>query len=211
MDQRAYWDRVAWTKEFTHPFDAGRFRAYVATDARILDLGCGYGRTLHQLHAEGYHDLIGLDTCRELVRRGKAIHPHLDLQVMEGTDIPCADATFAGLILFAVLTCVPGDHAQRHMLDECARVLRPGGIIYISDYPIQDDGRRQERYARFQAQYGRYGIFETPDGGVFRHHDRAWIEDLTAAFESLDYALIDVRTMNGDPAKGFQYFGRKKG
>ena len=54
-------------------------------------------------------------------------------------------------------------------------------------------------------------MFELPGGGVMRHHDHAWIRELFSGFERLSYKEIPVMTMNGNPAKGFQFFGKKKG
>ncbi len=41
-----YWNRVGPTKPFSHPLDLERFGALVPPDRRILDVGCGYGRSL---------------------------------------------------------------------------------------------------------------------------------------------------------------------
>lgn len=40
--QEQYWDKVAYDKTFTTPFDFELFSQYVNQDARILDYGCGY-------------------------------------------------------------------------------------------------------------------------------------------------------------------------
>lgn len=46
MLQKDYWNSVAHDKNFTTPFQSDLFAKYVAKDATILDIGCGYGRTL---------------------------------------------------------------------------------------------------------------------------------------------------------------------
>jgi SAM-dependent methyltransferase len=43
---------------------------------------------------------------------------------------PCWDACFDVVLLFAVLTCVPGDEAQHRLIAELHRVLRPGGLPF---------------------------------------------------------------------------------
>jgi hypothetical protein len=42
-----------------------------------------------------------------------------------------------------------------------------------------------------------------------RHHERKWIEELTREFETVALDEIQVETMNGNLAAGFQWFGRK--
>ena len=53
MNQRDYWDSVSEKKEFTTPFQAEAFAKYVGKDALIVDVGCGYGRTLNELQQLG--------------------------------------------------------------------------------------------------------------------------------------------------------------
>ena len=82
MEPRDYWNSVAETKTFTTPFDAALFARYVPSlDAKILDFGCGYGRTLAELAQAGYRNLCGVDLSDKLIERGKRLFPTLDLRV----------------------------------------------------------------------------------------------------------------------------------
>ena len=121
-----------------------------------------------------------------------------------------ADASVDATLLFTVLTCVPTNEAQRAIVGEIGRVLRPGGLFYISDLWLQTDERNIERYVRDQPKYGTYGVFDLPEGVTVRHHDAGWIESLTRDFETRALDQIDITTMNGNPAKGFQWFGLKR-
>jgi hypothetical protein len=96
------------------------------------------------------------------------------------------------------------------MIQEADRVLRPGGLLYISDLWLQTDERNIERYVRDQEKYGTYGVFDLPEGVTVRHHDPVWIEELTSGFEPVALNNINIQTMNGHPAKGFQWFGLKR-
>lgn len=101
------------------------------------------------------------------------------------------------------------DEDQRELIDQIERGLRPGGTRYGSDMPRPGDERNRERYDRFAARYGRHGVFALPEKVVVRHHAREWIAELLAAFPCVEYETIEVRTMNDNPARGFQYLGRK--
>jgi hypothetical protein len=79
--------------------------------------------------------------------------------------------------------------------------------LYISDLALQTDERNLERYARDEQKYGIYGVFDLPEGVTVRHHDPKWIENLTSDFEMVALDDVDVVTMNGNPAKAFQWFG----
>src|SRR4030095_15987167 len=94
-------------------------------------------------------------------------------------------------LLFSVLTCLPTDDGQRDIVKEVKRVLRPGGLFYISDLWLQDDERTRERYARDEAKYGVYGVFDLPEGVTVRHHDPLWIEELTRDFQTVALDHLD--------------------
>ena len=199
---RDYWTRVAWEKEFSHPLDVERLAPALPRDARVLDLGCGYGRTVAALRAAGWRDVVGVDSAPGMIARGRSEHPELDLRLVPEGPLPFEDASFDAVLLFAVLTCIPDDDEQRALVREARRVLRPGGVLYVSDLLLQDD-------ARNRARYDRRGVFELPEGVVLRHHDPAWVDALLAAFERLSWTEPDVTTMNGHSARAFQFLGRR--
>ena len=208
--QAAYWNAAVEKKTFAHPLNLDRFGALLSKDAAILDYGCGYGRICAQLAARGYRHVTGVDISERMIERGHALFSSLDLRRITGTALPFAADSFDACILFAVLTCVPTDAGQQEVIAELRRVLRPGGILYLSDYPIQTDARNQERYRAFAEVYGSFGVFRLPDGAVLRHHDMRWIHALLDAFDLLQEDLLAVRTMNGNPAHAFQILARAK-
>jgi hypothetical protein len=74
---------------------------------------------------------------------------------------------------------------------------------------LGDDVRSVERYERFAATHGTYGIFETSDGAVCRHHHPDHFPDLLAGLDIEDSRRITVATMNGNEAAGIQVLARK--
>jgi len=178
--------------------------------AAILDYGCGYGRTMALLEQQGFDSLAGVDTSPGMIARARTVHPDMHFAVLDAPPtLADPDASVDVVLLFAVLTCIPGDEAQRQLVREVGRVLRPGGLLYISDLLLQDDERNRDRYARFAERYGSYGVFETSDGAVCRHHPTDWFSSLLAGFETVDTRHITVGTMNGHESAGIQILARK--
>jgi SAM-dependent methyltransferase len=208
--QKPYWDRVATQKTFTHPLDLERLQELIPADGPILDYGCGYGRTCAQLVENGYSQVTGVDISSGMIARGLSLHPGLDLRPVDGQSLPFPDGSFVACTLLAVLTCIPTDEGQTVLMQELRRVLRPDGILYLSDYPLQSDERNQVRYRQFEAEYGQFGVFRLPDGGVVRHHQMDWIHSLLSGFELLSEVSIPASTMNGNPTTIFQIIARKQ-
>ena len=210
MDQKEYWDRASKTKEFTTPFQETQFARYVRKDARIADIGCGYGRTLDQLRSLGYTDLVGFDFSDGMILRGKRLFPELDLRVKSSSRIELPDASVDAVILFAVLTCIPGDGDQEILLAEIRRILRPNGILYMNDFLLNDDARNRQRYDQYAAKYSTYGVFELPEGAVLRHFRQDRILALLKDFAINEYEPLVFTTMNGNRSNGFYLIAKKR-
>jgi SAM-dependent methyltransferase len=207
--QVAYWDAAAATKTFTHPLHPPWLDG-ISRHAAILDYGCGYGRTLEELKQQGYDNLTGVDISPGMLERARHLHPAMHFAALQTPPLsPYQAADFDAVLLFAVLTCVPGDAAQRRLISELDRVLKPGGTLYISDLLLQEDERNRSRYGRYANHHGSYGVFETGDGAVCRHHSREWLSTLLTGFETIDTRTIPVPTMNGHEATGIQFLTRK--
>lgn len=208
MKQEEYWNSVSEKKEFTTPLQAREFSKYVKRDHRILDVGCGYGRTLDELYHNGYRNLIGIDFSKGMIERGKRQFPYLDLRVKEDAPIALPDASIDAVILFSVLTCIRTNEEQEQLLTEIKRILKPQGILYVNDFLLNTDERNLLRYEKYKEIYGVYGVFELPEGAVCRHHDEAWIKQLLKDFSEKEYGHLTRTTMNGNKSNGFYFIGQ---
>jgi SAM-dependent methyltransferase len=207
--QIRYWDRVANEKCFAHPLRVDWLADYSNKQARILDYGCGYGRTLAELLEVGYQNLTGVDFSEQMLARARIAVTRAGLVRNDGHTLPFKNESFDAVLLFAVLTCIPDNSEQRQLIAEVRRVLRPHGLLYVSDLLINNDPRNRERYERDAEKFKCYGVFELPEGVIVRHHRKEWIEELTLSFRQLEYDDLNVTTMNGNASAAFQYLGRK--
>lgn len=208
MEQKEYWNNVSAKKEFTTPFQMEKFSEYVKAEGTIVDVGCGYGRTLDELYQNGYHNLIGIDFSKGMIDRGREQFPYLDLRVKETGQIDLPDESADAVILFAVLTCIRTNEEQTQLLGEIRRILKPHGILYVNDFLLNTDERNVSRYEKYMDIYGVYGVFELPEGAICRHHDEKWIRELLRGFSELEYSHLTFTTMNGHQSNGFYFIGK---
>lgn len=210
LDQQSeYWNSTGAGKTFTHPLDP-TWLSSLDRNARILDYGCGYGRLTAELRERGFTRVEGTDFSPALITRARRQWPALRFTVIDAPPtLPYPGESRDAILLFAVLTCIPTDTGQRELLTELRRLLRPGALLYLSDMCLQSDARNRVRYEAHAAKYGVYGIFETGDGAICRHHDPAWLRSLLSGFDQIAQQHITVTTMNGNPAQITQLLARK--
>src|ERR1041385_9289349 len=70
-----YWNTEGTRKSFGHPLNLERLSQWLSPASRILDFGCGYGRSLGELFASGYRNLIGFDFSPAMIAAARARFP----------------------------------------------------------------------------------------------------------------------------------------
>jgi ubiquinone/menaquinone biosynthesis C-methylase UbiE len=94
----------------------------------ILDVGCGTGANMQKLLAR-YGRVVGLDFAHEAVRFASN-RCSSGLVQASGDAIPFADESFDLVTALGVI-CQLGLRSDLAALEECYRVLRPGGRVLI--------------------------------------------------------------------------------
>ncbi|MDY0014882.1 MAG: class I SAM-dependent methyltransferase [Bacteroidales bacterium] len=209
INQKNIWNELAYKKSFTTPLQMDLVNKYIQKDAAVLDVGCGYGRSLNELHLNGFTRLYGIDFSEKMIERAKSQYPFLNLKVQGNKNINFPDNTFDAVLLFAVLTCIPQNTNQLHLIKEIKRVLKPGGIIYINDFLLNTDERNRKRYELFYKKYKLYGIFELAEGLILRHHSLEWTNKCIDVFSPLFFHTFTFPTMNGNHSNAYIFIGSK--
>lgn len=107
-------------------------REIVSRNDRVLDLCCGAGRHLAQLHARGVAT-IGLDYSQDLLALARTRDASVRLVRGDMQALPLGAATFDAVIqMFTAFGYFEDDRENENVLREVARVLRDGGR-YVLD------------------------------------------------------------------------------
>jgi 2-polyprenyl-6-hydroxyphenyl methylase/3-demethylubiquinone-9 3-methyltransferase len=105
---------------------------FATENLSVADIGCGAG-TQSMLWAVDGHRVRGLDISAPLVtlgqRRAAEQGVAVELSVGSATMLPYPDESFDVVLLPELLEHLP---QWQPCLDEAARVLRPGGVLYLS-------------------------------------------------------------------------------
>ena len=126
--------QMGWWKWYIEKMELKTFRKFglVIKGLDILEVGCGSGFAAALITAEKPHSYTGLDIMPE------------QLEIARERDLPGASfvegsaddlsrfpaGSFDAVLDFCILHHVEG---WRTFFDECRRVLKPGGSIYVAD------------------------------------------------------------------------------
>lgn len=128
-------------------FNRGRRAAIAAADqvgGRILEVGVGTGISLPGYSSQ--NRIIGIDLSEAMLRKAQRRVANLSLsnvkklEVMDAEHLSFPDAWFDVVVATHVISTVPNPEAA---LDECARMLRPGGEMILLSRIGADAGLRR--------------------------------------------------------------------
>jgi len=103
---------------------------YITGSLSVLDAGCAFGRDTAEFKASGLIP-VGIDLSDELLRKAVTSHPDIRFQKMDVRKLSFDDHSFDGIWCHAVLLHLKDDGIIT-ALREFHRVLKPGGILFIS-------------------------------------------------------------------------------
>jgi len=109
------------------------FERAFATNARVLDIGCGSGRDMAYLHSLG-RQAFGIDATPEFVEIAQKLHPELQGRIACGS-LPEAKTPFGGafdgVLCSAVLMHLPSEELP-DAVAFIKRCMRVGGHLLYS-------------------------------------------------------------------------------
>ena len=131
-------------------------------NAIVMDMGTGTGAILPYLAKQLGQDgkVIGIDFSEKMIKAAngriekEAIASKAKAMVADGTKLPFPDGHFDAIIATFAFTSFP---EPEKAINECARVLRPGGIFSILDTGKPPGKKHQFRYRYLKTVMWRAG------------------------------------------------------
>ena len=106
--------------------------------AHILVIGCGMGREIFPLYDMGFR-VTGVDISEPVLAQAiaTAVETNREIKFLQtnGLDLPFTDESFDVIIIWAqTYGLLYGGENKLHVLHECYRVLREGGLLSFSGH-----------------------------------------------------------------------------
>lgn len=106
---------------------------------RILDIGCGAGRSTFGLYEIGFHHITGVDLTPEMINAATKIAKERNIpirfEVGNALKLHFEDAFFDGaLFSFNGIMQIPGRENRVKAMKEIARVLKSGSVFFFTTH-----------------------------------------------------------------------------
>jgi len=148
-------------------------KRYFNLEDRILDIGCGAGRTTIGLYKLGYHLIEGLDLSEDMIVQARRISKELNYNIIFSVgDAACLgydDENFeAVLFSFNGIMQIPGRENRIKVLKEIKRILKPKGYFLFTTH----DREGSKEYEPFWHEEKRKWALHIEDKSLHEFGDR---------------------------------------
>ena len=179
------------------PIEEKLFNEHLSNPQRVLDLGCGTGRTTAYLHIMD-HQVTGVDIAKLMIQKARTIHPDIDYRVMDAANLDFKSCSFdAVLFSFNGLDCLYPVSQRTEALNEIHRVLRNGGVFIYSSHDIDAvrlNWRTLTRIRNYQYPYKRERTVYGDLILFYGSRETNILQLREAGFTDIEYYPLDGRT-----------------
>jgi ubiquinone/menaquinone biosynthesis C-methylase UbiE len=113
-----------------------RHGAFPLADKRILDVGCGAGKTLLRFLQYGARpeNLFGIDLRQDEINVARDLAPHLHFEARDARQLPFEDETMDLVLAFTLFSAIQSSSIREAVAREMLRVLRRSGAVVVHDF-----------------------------------------------------------------------------
>lgn len=175
--------KLAWEEEYKRHGILWRgvpevedIESFVPRGAKILEAGCGNGKTLSQLLGRGY-DAVGIDISSEALKFGGRN------LVSDARYLPFFKNSFDAVVCRFVLEHLY-EEERIQAIAEMRKVLRQNGLLFLTAFSTED-----MRYSQSQKNPVEQNTFKRASGIIYHYFTELELRNLLCKFRILDFKL----------------------
>jgi ubiquinone/menaquinone biosynthesis C-methylase UbiE len=180
---------ASWSDEMVIEMEIREILRHLADGDRVLDIGCANGYSTLQLASQKAIQIRGLDYVPEMIQEANLRLCRLKSELLGAAEFDVGDIitlaepsdTYDKVVVIRVIINLGDWGHQLQGLRQCVRVLKPGGILLLSEATLQG----WERLNRFRREWG---LSDIPMPTFNNYLD----QDLVIAALAPDLHLIEV-------------------
>lgn len=139
-------------------------------DAAIFEIGCGPGNiTRYLLSQKPDFKIEAIDVAPNMVALAKSLNPGAAFKVMDCRELDAVTGPFDGIVCGFCIPYLSGADCLK-LLKDCSRLLKPGGVLYLSaiegdeaqsGYEYSSNGQYKTYVYYYQARHLQYKLKES--------------------------------------------------
>lgn len=205
-----------WTEEvysesltFTTPLPRFDFLLSLPKETEILDVGCGYGRTISFLSDMGFERLSGFDLSPSYVSKAQASCPRANIYVADIGNFR-SSKRYDLILLMGVIEYVLTDREQKNMFEKLAQGLSDKGVVFIETFTI-DLKSNWKDYLRGFFKAFHWGRFRNSKGFECHHQSVATLKKmLKRHFVTESLTPRDFPTWTNNVCRGYEFVLKRR-
>jgi len=203
-------DFVSSSFRFTTPLpERGDLDLISRPNSKMLDMGCGYGRTLRYLRENGFKNLTGIDISKDLVLAAREQCPEARYFVGDFEKVKL-DEKFDTIFLMAVIEYILTDKCQKIFFKKISDSLNKDGGIFLETFTF-DLRSNWKSYLSGFLKTGHWGILFNKLGIKCHHQSaRRLSKILSDNFKIIKSQKRKFSTWSGNVCNGHVFILKKE-
>lgn len=197
---------------------------YLQKSSKILDIGCGFGKTIFELNKLGYKNIVGVDINPSGISYAKSESARRNsdsrFEVGDAKNLDFENQTFDFVIAQAFWTTIVKSEDRLKIAKEINRVLKTDGKIYIADFgrtwSLSHYRKAYENGVKDNLELGTFKVYNKQTGEFMylaHHYTRYELSELlkeSGFCKPLCYKSTVFTTQSGNRVKGHVLVANKQ-